>query len=117
MRNTLKFVKFSPPYWIRFNEKTNGVLVGALVLTKLRRERGKSRKDSALHYPRTALAAEKRQGGCARDVADRLFATYWQHVLFEEDPRGRKVVATSDRLAYYSRDEQGRYEGRFQLDP
>jgi uncharacterized protein (TIGR03067 family) len=37
--------------------------------------------------------------------------------LFEEDPRGLKVVAKGDTLTYYSRDERGRYEGRFHLDP
>jgi uncharacterized protein (TIGR03067 family) len=37
--------------------------------------------------------------------------------LFEDDPRGLKVVAKGDTLTYYSRDERGRYEGRFHLDP
>jgi internalin A len=37
--------------------------------------------------------------------------------LFEEDPRGLKIVVKGDALTYYSRDERSRYEGRFQLDP
>jgi uncharacterized protein (TIGR03067 family) len=37
--------------------------------------------------------------------------------LFEEDPKGLRVVAKGDTLTYYSRDERGRYEGRFHLDP
>jgi uncharacterized protein (TIGR03067 family) len=37
--------------------------------------------------------------------------------LFDEDPRGLRVVVKGDTLTYYSRDERGSYDGRFHLDP